>query len=60
MILFQEDTGEDSHAPETEPGGQQDGPVPPGGGRERSSRGLVPQLLPNYTEPELPNASEVN
>ena len=45
--------------PESEPGGHQDGSDPTGA-RERSSRGLVPQLLPNYTEPELPNASEVN
>ena len=28
-------------------------------GRERSSRGLVPQLLPNYTVPELPPPSDV-
>ena len=27
--------------------------------RERTSRGLVPQLLPNYTEPELPPPGEV-
>lgn len=27
--------------------------------RLRSSRGLVPQLLPNYTEPELPLAADV-
>ncbi len=27
--------------------------------RERTSRGLVPQLLPNYTEPSLPPPGEV-
>ena len=54
LFDFQDVSNEDPRSLEASGGHERSA-----GGRERSSRGLVPQLLPNYTEPQLPNASEV-